>query len=55
MADYMDLHQRKLNRNDPNKDNYKNDMLKARKNRIVQNQSKECCESKEIHHQMMIY
>ena len=35
-----------LNGNDPAKDNYQNDIAEARKKRILQNQSIECCQSK---------
>jgi hypothetical protein len=35
-----------LNGNDPSKDNYQNDIAEARKKRLLQNQSKECCQSK---------
>ena len=35
-----------LNGNEPAKDNYQNDIAEARKKRLLQNQSKECCQSK---------
>ena len=35
-----------LNGNDPAKDNYQNDIAEARKKRLLQNQSIECCLSK---------
>jgi len=35
-----------LNGNDPAKDNYQNDIAEARKKRLLQNQSIECCQSK---------
>jgi len=35
-----------LNGNVPVKDNYQNDIAEARKKRLLQNQSKECCQSK---------
>jgi hypothetical protein len=34
-----------LNGNEPAKDNYQNDIAEARKMRLLQNQSKECCQS----------
>ena len=34
-----------LNGNDPTKDNYQNDIAVARKKRLLQNQSIECCQS----------
>ena len=35
-----------LNGNEPAKDNYQKDIAEARKKRLLQNQSKECCQSK---------
>jgi len=35
-----------LNGNEPAKDNYQSDIAEARKKRLLQNQSKECCQSK---------
>ena len=35
-----------LNGNEPAKDNYQNDIAEARKKRLLQNQSIECCQSK---------
>jgi hypothetical protein len=35
-----------LNGNEPAKDNYQNDIAEARKKRLFQNQSIECCLSK---------